>query len=84
MKIRVYEIAREMGKSHDSMVAICKHLKCEIKGAMSSLSSEDEQKVRNFVKTDEIVDHEIFTREYPREPQKELHPQLMRDLGITR
>ena len=51
---------------------------------MSSLSSEDEQKVRNFVKTDEIVDHEIFTREYPREPQKELHPQLMRDLGITR
>ena len=63
MKIRVYEIAREMGKSHDSMVAICKHLNCEIKGAMSSLSSEDEQRVRDFVKNDDNADYEILTRE---------------------
>lgn len=84
MKIRVYNLAFEFGKSHDSMVALCKHLGFEIKGALTSLTDEEVQKVRAFVTSDENANHEIFTREYPREPQKELHPQLMRDLGITR
>ena len=72
MRIRVYNLAFEFGKSHDSMVALCRHLGFEIKGALTSLTAEEAQKVRDFVTSD------------PREPQKEVHPQLMRDLGITR